>query len=110
MTPTDSENPGARRRRLSASARVAAASPAPLLSGSVVCGRRAVSRASQSGLRGEGEAWTRQLGSRLREQQGPSTQALLASMREEEHQDGLRYIGYFSGDRRVEAGTPASPV
>jgi two-component system sensor histidine kinase HydH len=110
MTLTDSEKAGARRRRLSGSALVAAAALGPLLIGSVVYGHRAVTRASQSVLRGEGEAWTRQLGSRLREQQGPPTQALLSSMLEEEHPDGLRYIGYFAGDRRVEAGTPATPV
>jgi len=111
MTPAlDSEKAGARRQRLSASALVAAAALGPLLIGSVVYGHRAVSRASQSVLRGEGEAWTRQLGSRLREIQGPPTPALLASMLEEESGDGLRYIGFFSGDRRVEAGTPASPV
>jgi two-component system, NtrC family, sensor histidine kinase HydH len=107
--PTETEKAGARRRRLSASALVAAAALGPLLIGSVVYGHRAVTRASQSVLRGEAEAWTRQLGSRLREQQGPPTQTLLASMLEEEHPDGLRYIGYFSNERRVEAGTPATP-
>src|SRR4051794_27457280 len=109
MTLTDSEKAGARRRRLSGSALVAAAALGPLLIGSVVYGHRAVTRASQSVLRGEAEAWTRQLGSRLRDQQGPPTPALLTSLLEEEHPDGLRYIGYFSPDRKVEAGTPAAP-
>jgi two-component system sensor histidine kinase HydH len=110
MTPAvDTEKAAARRQRLSGSALVAAAALGPLLMGSVIYAHRAVTRAGQSVLRGEAEAWTRQLGSRLREQQGPPTPALLASMLEEEHPDGLRYIGYFSGDRKVEAGTPTTP-
>src|SRR3954470_20435780 len=109
-TAADSEKAGARRRRLSASALVAAAALGPLLIGSVVYGHRAVTRASQSVLRGEAAAWTRQLGSKVREQQGPPTPASLAAMLEEEHQDGLRYIGYFSPDRTVEAGTPATSL
>src|SRR5438067_1752152 len=66
--PLDSDKAGARRQRLSASALVAAAALGPLLIGSVVYGHRAVTRASQSVLRAEAEAWTRQLGSRLRGQ------------------------------------------
>src|SRR5687767_13493323 len=106
----DTEKGAARRRRLSASALVAAAALGPLLIGSVIYGHRAVTRASESVLRGEAEAWTRQLGGRLRANPGPPTQALLAGMLEEGHQDGLRYVGYLSHDRRVEAGTPAAPV
>jgi two-component system sensor histidine kinase HydH len=109
MTAADADKVATRRRRLSASALVAVAALGPLLIGSVVYGHRAVTRASQSVLRGEAEAWTRQVGSRLREQQGPPTPALLASILEEEHPDGLRYIGYFSPERKVEAGTPATP-
>src|SRR5687768_3539387 len=113
MTSTpavDTEKAAARRRRLSASALVAAAALGPLLIGSVIYGHRAVTRASESVLRGEAEAWTRQLGSRLRENPGPPTPALLAAMLEDGQQDGLRYVAYLSPERRVEAGIPAAPV
>jgi two-component system sensor histidine kinase HydH len=99
----------ARRQRLSSSALVALAALGPLLLGSVFYSHRAVMRASQAVVRGEAEAWARQLSSRLRELQAPPTPTILASLLEEEHQDGLRYIGYIAGDRRVEAGTPAAP-
>jgi two-component system sensor histidine kinase HydH len=100
----------ARRRRLSASALIAAAALGPLLVGSVVYSHRAVTRAGQSVLRGEAEAWMRQLGGRLRDTPGPPTPAALNALLEESNPDGLRYVGYFSGDRRVEAGTAAAAV
>jgi two-component system sensor histidine kinase HydH len=100
----------ARRRRISASALVAVAALGPLLIGSVFYSQRAVTRASQAVLRGEAEAWARQLGSRLRELQSPPTAAVLTSLLEESRPDGLRYVGYLTGDKRIEAGTPAAPV
>jgi two-component system sensor histidine kinase HydH len=110
-TEIEREDAGsARRRLLSKSALIAAAALGPLLIGSVIYGHRAVSGASQAVLRGEAEAWTRQIGSRLREVPGPPKPAMLSALLEEAHPDGLRYVGYLSGDRRIEAGTPTEAI